>query len=129
MKRMNWPCHAAAAAVAATALGGCALEPRYIAGDPVHEKIRAQKYPQCDPFHYPFDAQANEQQGVVTLDVLVDEQGKVVSAEVAQSSGFKSLDYETLSGVRRCRFEPLTEEGHPIRYKTKFVFHWELWVG
>lgn len=107
---------------------GCTPGPRYIKGDPLHEQIRAQKYPKCPPASYPQYAAMAHEQGVTKLLVLVSVDGSVLEATLDQSSGYSRLDDETLRHVRRCQFEPRTEEGKPVPYRTRFSFHWELWA-
>ena len=57
-------------------------------------------------------ARRREQQGTVTVRVLVGADGAVESAEVAESSGFDSLDDAALETVRsRWRFVPARHDG------------------
>ncbi|MGH7865313.1 MAG: energy transducer TonB [Candidatus Binataceae bacterium] len=56
---------------------------------------------------YPDYARRHDQQGTVTLRVLVAADGAVRAVEVAESSGFESLDDTALATVRdRWRFTP-----------------------
>jgi protein TonB len=54
---------------------------------------------------YPSLAQSRHQQGVAQLRFTMDRQGHVLSAQIAKSSGYESLDDETLALVHRA--EPL----------------------
>lgn len=54
---------------------------------------------------YPNLAQFRHQQGVVQLRFTMDRQGHVLSAQIAKSSGYDSLDDETLALIHRA--EPL----------------------
>jgi TonB family protein len=64
---------------------------------------------------YPAVARRHEQQGTVTVRVLVGADGSVERAEVAQSSGFDLLDDAALETVRaRWRFVPAREGGQAI---------------
>ena len=116
-----------AAAACALVLSGCTMAPRYIAGDPVHEAIRKQAWPRCQPANYPSLSRANDEHGVVVLEVSVSTEGKPVGATLLQSSGHPRLDSATLDQVTRCQFEPISRGGKPVEYKTRFSFHWEMW--
>jgi protein TonB len=52
---------------------------------------------------YPAEAQSRHQAGVVHLTFTIDRQGRIVSSRVVQSSGFASLDQETLATVKRAQ--------------------------
>jgi protein TonB len=54
---------------------------------------------------YPALAQFRHQEGVVQLRFTMDRQGHVLSAQIAKSSGYDSLDDETLALIHRA--EPL----------------------
>ena len=61
---------------------------------------------------YPAAARRHEQQGTVTVKVLVDADGSVERAEIADSSGFDALDDAALDTVRsRWRFVPARRDG------------------
>ena len=102
---VHHPVHALlAAAACALVLSGCTMAPRYIAGDPVHEAIRKQAWPRCQPANYPSLSRANDEHGVVVLEVSVSTEGKPVGATLLQSSGHPRLDSATLDQVTRCQF-------------------------
>jgi protein TonB len=64
---------------------------------------------------YPEEARAAGQQGVVTLYVRVDEQGRVASVRVSRSSGFSILDERARSTVaNQWAFKPAKAGGIPI---------------
>ena len=61
---------------------------------------------------YPAVARRREQQGTVTVKVLVGVDGSVERAEIADSSGFDALDDAALETVRsRWRFVPARHDG------------------
>jgi TonB family protein len=61
---------------------------------------------------YPAAARRREQQGTVTVKVLVGADGSVERAEIADSSGFDALDDAALETVRsRWRFVPARHDG------------------
>ena len=83
--------------------GGAGIDPNSIA----HAD-----YASNPPPVYPALARRREQQGTVTVRVLVGADGAVESAEVAESSGFDSLDDAALETVRaRWRFVPARHDG------------------
>jgi protein TonB len=64
---------------------------------------------------YPAVARRREQQGTVTVRVLVGVDGFVERAEIADSSGFDTLDNAALETVRsRWRFVPARHDGLAI---------------
>jgi protein TonB len=63
---------------------------------------------------YPRGARRAGWQGVVTIRAVVDETGKVVSAEILVSSGHKSLDQAALEAVKRALFDPARRGGKPF---------------
>ena len=64
------------------------------------------------PPAYPALARRREQQGTVTVRVLVGADGSVERAELADSSGFEALDDAALETVRaRWRFIPARHDG------------------
>ena len=69
-------------------------------------------YARNPPPIYPAAARRREQQGTVTVKVLVGADGSVERAEIADSSGFDSLDDAALETVRsRWRFVPARRDG------------------
>ncbi len=69
-------------------------------------------YARNPPPAYPTLARRREQQGTVTVRVLVGADGSVERAEVADSSGFDALDAAALETVRsRWRFVPARRAG------------------
>ncbi len=69
-------------------------------------------YARNPPPIYPAIARRREQQGTVTVRVLVGADGSVERAEVADSSGFDTLDDAALETVRsRWRFVPARHGG------------------
>lgn len=51
--------------------------------------------------------------GVVRLKVLIDEAGRPVEIQVAQSSGFERLDKAAVAAMKAARFKPYMEGGVP----------------
>jgi len=69
-------------------------------------------YARNPPPVYPADARRRAEQGTVTIRVLIGADGSVEHAELAESSGFDSLDDAALDTVRsRWRFVPARHGG------------------
>jgi periplasmic protein TonB len=51
--------------------------------------------------NYPAPAQARRETGVATVAFTIDREGKVVASRITRSSGFASLDDETIATVQR----------------------------
>jgi protein TonB len=78
--------------------------------------------------NYPPTSRRLGETGVVTLQIYVNEEGKVVDARVAKSSGFERLDQAAVKHVKRAwRFMPGTKNGKafatwmtvPVRFVLK----------
>ena len=84
------------------------------AGDDPNSVAHAD-YARNPPPIYPASARRRDQQGTVTVRVLIAADGSVERAEVAESSGFDSLDDAALDTVRsRWRFVPARHDGLPV---------------
>ncbi len=64
---------------------------------------------------YPSQSRKLREQGLVTLRVLIDEQGRACSIEVESSSGYARLDHAAREAVERAAFRPYVEDGEPRR--------------
>ncbi len=81
------------------------------AGDDPNSSAHAD-YARNPPPIYPASARRREQQGTVTVKVLVGADGSVERAEITESSGVDSLDDAALETVRsRWRFMPARHGG------------------
>jgi periplasmic protein TonB len=71
-------------------------------------------------YHHPYPALSKKlaEEGTVLLRVVVDAQGKPVSAAIAQSSGYARLDDAGQQTVMRWRFKPATVNGVPESQST-----------
>ncbi|HZC44870.1 MAG TPA: energy transducer TonB, partial [Candidatus Acidoferrum sp.] len=85
------------------------------AGDGNPNSIAHADYSANPPPTYPAIARRREQQGTVTLRVLVEADGSVSRAEISESSGFDQLDEAALDTVRsRWRFVPARHDGFAV---------------
>ncbi len=98
-----------------------ALEDAANAVASVNKTVRAPKiimarplYRRNPPPNYPKRAQRGGLEGVVILDVRVNEDGEVEDLEVFQSSGHKILDRAAVKSVKKWLFQPGTRNGQKI---------------
>ncbi|GAB6068503.1 hypothetical protein JCM13664_18230 [Methylothermus subterraneus] len=75
-------------------------------------------------FTYPPQAKKANLQGYVLLAVQVDEQGRVIEAQVLESSPPGVFEQSALEGIRRWRFSPARAKGKPVAawVQQKIVF-------
>src|SRR6266513_4503787 len=66
------------------------------------------------PPYPPASLRANET-GIVSLNFLIDVDGRVLESKVQRSSGFKRLDEAARAGLGLCKFLPATVDGRPER--------------
>jgi TonB family protein len=75
---------------------------------------------------YPANAMAAGAQGVVTVQILVDEEGRV--AEAVAVSGHPLLREAAVTAARNCRFAPTRLSGQPVKVSGvvtyNFVLQW-----
>jgi protein TonB len=97
---------------------------------PVAEAVRIM--PKIDAkrsqeLEYPPTSRRLGEQGSVTLQVLVDIDGRVVEVKLVQSSGFDRLDQAALDGVRtNYRFAAGTVDGKPQQMWYTIKYTWKL---
>jgi TonB family protein len=63
---------------------------------------------------YPAKERALKIEGRVTSEVVIDEQGKVVSVEIKQSSGNANLDYAAANTIWKQAYVPATRNHKPV---------------
>jgi protein TonB len=63
---------------------------------------------------YPAQAKRRNQQGVVLVEVRLDEYGKLVELKLLRSSGVESLDRSAMKAVAAWRFRAEIEDGQPV---------------
>jgi protein TonB len=66
----------------------------------------------------------DDQQGAVTLAVLVGADGKVRESKVTESSGYKSLDKASMQALGKCKYQPGLKEGAAVPAWTKIRYTW-----
>ena len=74
---------------------------------------------------YPKDAEKKGIEGEVIMRILVTEKGTVDEVEIAQSSGFPSMDEAAVRAAKRNRFRPAIQDGQRvamwINWSTQFT--------
>lgn len=62
--------------------------------------------------------------GDVIIDVVIDEHGKIVKTQVAQSMG-QGIDDTVLATIETWTFKPATKDGIPVPSEQELLFHYE----
>jgi protein TonB len=75
---------------------------------------------------YPSPARRRNQQGVVLLEVRLDERGQQRRVNVLRSSGVDSLDRAALEAVAKWRFLPETTGGHAVPSRVQIPIQFAL---
>ncbi len=73
---------------------------------------------------YPDSAYKERVEGAVLVDIIIGEDGKVISAKVADSEPPEIFDNVALEAALNCVFSPIIYEGKPVKvaYRIPFVF-------
>ena len=80
----------------------------------------------CSEPRYPPIARRLEESGTVVLRFLIGVDGRVVSGQVVQSSGYPILDKAAQRALSLCRFEPGTVNGKPVQSWATLKYLWKL---
>lgn len=78
---------------------------------------------------YPAKEKFLKIEGRVTSEVVIDEQGKVLSVEVKESSGNANLDFAAGESIRKTAFLPATRNGKPIAVLYYLIIDFEVLPG
>lgn len=76
--------------------------------------------------NYPSQARRRNQQGVVLVEVRLDERGQQRSLNVLRSSGVDSLDRAALDAVAQWRFRPETAGGQAVPSRVQIPIQFAL---
>jgi len=76
--------------------------------------------------NYPSQARRRNQQGVVLVEVRLDERGQQRSLNVLRSSGVDSLDRAALEAVAKWRFRPETSGGQAVPSRVQIPIQFAL---
>lgn len=69
------------------------------------------------PPRYPLESRRKREQGTVLLMLTLALDGSVESVAISRSSGFARLDDAALDAVRRWRWNPVIQDGEPVRVR------------
>jgi protein TonB len=75
---------------------------------------------------YPRMSLANEEQGTVSMRLLVSAGGDVKDSKIDKSSGFKSLDKAAVRSLTACKFKPGSKNGSPADTWTRVDYAWKI---
>lgn len=75
---------------------------------------------------YPARSLRNNEEGITTLALLVDADGRVTSARVEKSSGYRELDRAAVDALSLCKFKPATSNGVGQAQWAKMAYQWRL---
>lgn len=64
---------------------------------------------------FPNSSRRKKESGVVTVRVVVGEDGRVADISLHRSSGFTDLDQAVVAAVRNWRWSPTLRDGRPVR--------------
>ena len=75
---------------------------------------------------YPVLSRKRGEEGRVVIELEISARGKVLKAEVANSSSYPRLDRAALEAVKAAIFGPAIEYGRPVESVTKVAYRFEL---
>lgn len=93
--------------------------PKTISGGVLNGKAISKPQPP-----YPAIAKAAKASGTVTVQILIDEQGRVVSAHAV--SGHPLLQQSAVSAARQARFSPTLLSGQPVKVSGVITYNFVL---
>lgn len=82
--------------------------------------------PERPPPSYPGQSRRLREQGEVTLQVVLDETGRVAQADIIRGSGFARLDEAARSTVMSWRCNPAMRDGRTVRTVAMQIFEFIL---
>lgn len=75
---------------------------------------------------YPAQARRRNQQGVVLVEVRLDERGGLRDMKLLRSSGIESLDEAAMKAVASWRFRPEVQDGEPVPSRVRIPIEFAL---
>jgi protein TonB len=75
---------------------------------------------------YPSSAARNGETGTTLLALLVGADGRVSSARVQHTSGYRDLDRAAIQALSLCKFKPATSNGVPEAGWAQLAYVWTL---
>ena len=123
------PAQAAPAAAKAVAAAAVEREPAKPAESPALVEVLSSQPSFLEPPRqpsYPSQARRRNQQGVVLVEVRLDERGRQRSVNVLRSSGVDSLDRAALEAVAKWRFQAETAGGRAVPSRVQIPIQFAL---
>ena len=74
---------------------------------------------------YPSGARADDREGEVAVEIVVDREGRVVEARVTRPAGY-GFEAAALTAVRAYRFSPAQRDGRPVRVRMPWSVQFRL---
>ena len=74
---------------------------------------------------YPVEAKKNNVEGLVMMDLLIDEKGKVRQAVLVEGPGY-GLNEAALAAIKNFEFEPAKVSGQPVSVKIRYSYRFIL---
>lgn len=99
---------------------------RLSADDTVYTKVDVNPVPtKTPPPEYPSEAKRMGHSGVVAVSIVIDEKGKVASAQVVKSSN-PDFDAPALAAVKKWTFKPGKKDGVAVKTKVTVPLRFDL---
>ncbi|UGQ48871.1 energy transducer TonB [Massilia endophytica] len=80
----------------------------------------------CEVPEYLMSWLDDDQQGDVTMKLLVGADGSVTDAELIESSGYRALDKASLRAGSKCKFKPAAKDGQITPGWIKVQYSWVI---
>ena len=80
----------------------------------------------CEAPEFPTRWQEDGDSGIVTLAVLVAEDGKVMASRLLNSSGIARFDRASLKASARCKFQPAAKDKQSMPSWMKVQYNWQV---
>lgn len=122
---LNWKAAVPVLGMASALLAGCAHSPAQQQVAKV-AKPALVEFASCAKPVYPKEHLEAGHQGTVTVQFLVNSDGKVADSKIMKSSGYPALDEEPRRALSLCKFKPAMRDGKPVKAWTAVQYVWTL---
>jgi protein TonB len=78
------------------------------------------------PIDYPHSAKRRNIEGLVLVEVWLDEKGKQIKQRIINSSGHQILDKAALKGISQWQFSRQQDDGQAIAYRVQVPINFGL---
>lgn len=76
---------------------------------------------------YPEGARKRNEQGLVLMEIALNERGRAEGVKILSSSGFHELDEAAVKAVRVTKFKPARADGKAVRATVRLPVNFVLW--